>query len=44
MGGVGGADCNMYRYKKGGSFLLLVDSGSPVIHLGGSEVCADFHK
>lgn len=30
--------------KKGGSFLLLVDSGSPVIHFGGSEVCADFHK
>lgn len=25
-------------------FLLPVESGSPVFHLGGSEVCADFHK
>lgn len=44
--GGGGSDCKMYRYKKGGSlyFLLLVDGGSPVIHFGGSEVCADFHE
>lgn len=35
----------MYRYKKEVLFfLLLVDSGSPVIHLCGSEVCADFQK
>lgn len=43
-GGRGGQAEICTDIKKEVLFLLLVDSGSPVIHLGGSEVCADFHK